>query len=123
MRVRGVAAVHRDAARLDDVHRGHHPGDHSVVAAQEFADPRVGDGQRLQVGDGVEHALVAHLRPEHLDRVDHVVDAAQPPQQRDDLGASGAEPDRGRRLRDAEQVELLDKPFLYLGDASVGQRP
>ena len=65
------------ADRLDDVHRGHHPGNHRVVARQELADSPVGDGQRLQFGDSVQHAPVVHLRAEHPDLVDDLVDAAE----------------------------------------------
>ena len=62
MRRRTVTAIDFQADRLDGVRRGQHPGDHCVVAGQELANSPVGDGQRLQVGDGVQHALVARLR-------------------------------------------------------------
>jgi hypothetical protein len=76
MRRPAVAAIDFDAGRLDDVHGRRHPGDHRVVARQEFADSPIGDGQRLQFGYSVQHAAVMHLRAGRSDFVDNIVNAA-----------------------------------------------
>ena len=62
MRGGRVAAIDVQTDRLDDVHRGHHPGDHRLITRQELGHSPVGDRQRFQFGRSVQHALVVHLR-------------------------------------------------------------
>ena len=110
--------------RLGHLHRGRHPREHRVVPGQEGADPFGpcrGSGQGLQVGDGVEHPPVAHLRADGRDLADDGVHPAQPAQQRPDLCRRPALSQRGDPECDAEQVQGVEQAQPLVGRHRVGR--